>query len=51
MAVIKIVTTVFDALIIFFIGCAISGMEDKKSLRISVMMIVVLIMNLFVMWG
>ena len=51
MGVVKIVATVFDALLMFFIGYAAFGMEDRKSVGISTMVVVILIINLFCMWG
>lgn len=48
---INIITTVFDALFMFFIGWVACTASDKKHVGVSVFMIIIMIMNLFCIWG
>ena len=50
MEVFKIVTTVFNALFMFFVGW-VGVTADKKDLRTCIALIVLMIMNLFCIWG
>ena len=51
MFVIQIISTVFDALIMFFISAAIIGEEEKKYVAMGSLFVATLIMNLFCIWG
>lgn len=45
------VTTVFDALFIFLIGWVAATASNKKNFGVSVFMIIIMVMNLFCIWG
>ena len=45
------VTTVFDALFIFMIGWVAATANGKKQMGVSVFMIIIMVMNLFCIWG
>lgn len=51
MNVVGIVTTVFDALFMFLIGCVGATSKDKKQMGICMFMIVIMVMNLLCIWG
>lgn len=51
MFAIQIITTVFDAFILFFVGAASLGAEEKKYFGMGVFAVATMIMNLFCIWG
>lgn len=51
MEVVKIVTTVFDALFMFMILWVGATAKERKQLGTCIFLMIVMIMNLFCMWG
>ena len=48
---IKIIVTVFDALLLFIFGWVGATAEEKKNLGVSLFLILTLFANLFCIWG
>ena len=51
MMVVKLVITVFDALLMFMVGMVAATATDKKSVGLSIFLIVIMVINLLCIWG
>ena len=49
--VLKIVATVFDALVMFGMGLVSVTIDDNRGMKLTLFLIVIMIINLFVIWG